>query len=93
MILYLVVESAPKRFLLETEGESIGEKQEIYENDDPVTTIPHAVAPSRVSGGMDRMKKQRMKRKNNKGIGMVVCGGCCMIPWCSELTSVLKKDI
>ena len=79
MILYLVVESAPKRFLLETEGESIGEKQEIYENDDPVTTIPHAVAPSGVSGGMDRMKKQRMKRKNNKGIGMVVCGGCCMI--------------
>ena len=93
MILYLVVESVPKRFLLETEGESIGEKQEIYENDDPVTTIPHAVAPSGVSGGMDRMKKQRMKRKNNKGIGMVVCGGCCMIIWCSELTSVLKKDI
>ena len=93
MILYLVVESAPKRFLLETEGESIGEKQEIYENDDPVTTIPHAVAPSGVSGGMDRMKKQRMKQKNNKGIGMVVCGGCCMIIWCRELTSVLKKDI
>ena len=32
MILYLVVESAPKRFLLETDGESNEEKQEIDEN-------------------------------------------------------------
>ena len=88
MILYLVVESAPKRFLLETEGESIGEKQEIYENDDPVTTIPHAVAPTGVSGGMDRMKKQKNKNRifdqfrpnfNNGPYKIVgsVFGTCC----------------
>ena len=66
MILSLVVESAPKRFLLETDGESNEEKQEIDENDDTVAAIPHAAAPR---GWMDRMKKQRMKRKNNNDFG------------------------
>ena len=64
--LYLVVESAPRRFLLETEGESNEEKQEIDENADTVAAIPHAAAPR---GWMDRMKKQRMKRKNSNDFG------------------------
>ena len=48
MILYLVVESAPKRFLLETDGESNEEKQEIDEN----------AATRGMRGWMDRMNKK-----------------------------------
>ena len=47
MILYLVVESAPRRFLLETVGESNVEKQEIDEND----------ATSGMREWMDRMNE------------------------------------
>ena len=59
MILYLVVESAPKRFLLETDGESNEEKQEIDEN----------AATSGVRGWMDRINRQNMIRDGKEGFG------------------------
>ena len=58
MILSLVVESAPKRFLLETDGESNEEKQEIDEN----------AATSGVKGWMDKMNK-KMIRDGKEGFG------------------------
>ena len=58
MILYLVVESAPKRFLLETDEDSNEEKQEIDEN----------AATSRMRGWMDRMNK-KMIRDGKEGFG------------------------
>ena len=82
------MESAPKRFLLETEGEPNGEKQEIDENAD--TAIPHIAAPSGVRGGMDRIKKQRMKQRNNKGIS---CGGSCMLPFMRKIRSVKERHL
>ena len=81
---YIVVESAPKRFLVETVGESNGEKQDLDENADPA----HAAASSKVRGWMDRMKKQKNKNRifdqfrpnfNNGPYKIVgsVFGTCC----------------
>ena len=58
MILYLVVESAPKRFLLETDEDSNEEKQEIDEN----------AATSRMRGWMDKVD-QNMIRDGKEGFG------------------------
>ena len=58
MILYLVVESAPKRFLLETDEDSNEEKQEIDEN----------AATSRMRGWMDKVD-QNMIRDCKEGFG------------------------
>ena len=58
MILYLVVESAPKRFLLETDVDSNEEKQEIDEN----------AATSRMRGWMDKVD-QNMIRDGKEGFG------------------------
>ena len=58
MILYLVVESAPKRFLLETDEDSNEEKQEIDEN----------AATSRMRGWMDKVD-QNMIRDGEEGFG------------------------
>ena len=78
MILYLVVESAPRRFLLETVGESNVEKKEIDEND----------ATSGMRKWMDRMNRQKMTRDGKEGTGreqrnrLMVCkGGCCSPCW------------
>ena len=79
------MESAPKRFLVETVGESNGEKQDLDENADPA----HAAASRKVRGWMDRMKKQKNKNRifaqfrsnfNNgpyKIVGPVFGGTCC----------------
>ena len=53
------MESAPKRFLVESVGESNGEKQDLDENADHANTA----ASSKVRGWMDRMKKQKMRKK------------------------------
>ena len=58
MILYLVVESAPNRFLLETDGESNEEKLEIDGN----------AATSGMRGWMDKMDK-KMIRDGKEGFG------------------------
>ena len=57
MILYLVVESAPRRFLLETVGESNEEKKEIDEN----------AATRGMRGWMDKMNRQKMTRDGKEG--------------------------
>ena len=59
MILYLVVESAPRRFLLETVGESNVEKQEKDEN----------AATSGMRGWMDRMNRQKMIGDGQQAFG------------------------
>ena len=89
------MESAPKRFLVETVGESNGEKQDLDENADPT----HAAASRKVRGWMDRMKKQKNKNRifdqfrpnfNNgpyKIVGPVFGGTCCrcMARWGPEV--------
>ena len=83
------MESAPKRFLVETVGESNGEKQDLDENADHANTA----ASSKVRGWMDRMKKQKNKNRifaqfrpnfNNgpyKIVGPVFGGTCCIGVW------------
>ena len=94
MILYLVVESAPRRFLLETVGESNVEKHEIDEN----------AATRGMRGWMDRMKKQKNKNRifaqfrpnfNNgpyKIVGSVfdTCCACGPVRWGHP--EVAKRD-
>ena len=55
----IVVESAPKRFLVETKGETDEEKQDLDEIADPT----HTAVSREVRGWMDRMKKQKTRRK------------------------------
>ena len=81
MILYLVVESAPRRFLLETVGESNEEKKEIDEN----------AATRGMREWMDKMNRQKMTRDGKEGTGRekrnrLICkGGCCSPQACWEL--------
>ena len=53
------MESAPKRFLVETKGETDEEKQDLDEIADPT----HTAASREVREWMDRMKKQKMRKK------------------------------
>ena len=55
----IVVESAPKRFLVETQGETDVEKLDLDEIADPI----HTAASREVREWMDRMKKQKMRKK------------------------------
>ena len=74
-LIYIVVESAPKRFLVETVGESNGEKQDLDENADHANTA----ASSKVRGWMDRMKKQKNKNRifDQFRPNFNVFGTCC----------------
>ena len=60
------MESAPKRFLVETERESDEEKLEIGANADPAADPAHARASSRVRGWKNRMIFDQYKLNNNR---------------------------
>ena len=95
------MESAPKRFLVETVGESNGEKQDLDENADHANTA----ASSKVRGWMDKMKTQKNKNRifgqfrpnfNNgpyKIVGPVLGTTCCtcMARWGPEVANEERK--
>ena len=71
--LFLVVESAPKRFIVETKGDDIsGEDQEKDEYDEPATVPSHTSAAEVVKG-----KTGTRRRGRNRCFG----GFCAEYYW------------